>query len=144
MLFLAQQKGHETVLYVPIIHERSSASWAQLALAAMLLIGLPHGARAAATAWIGDKHAAVRLVTAVQATGSESRIDTGLEIRMASGWHSYWRTPGDAGFAPTIDWKDSSNVAPSGKIRRSTGLPSVVALRASSSCISSRRLMKIR
>ena len=30
---------------------------------------------------------------------------------MASGWHTYWRTPGDAGFAPMIDWKHSLNFA---------------------------------
>jgi hypothetical protein len=47
VLFLAQQKGHETLPFRAIIHSGSSASWAQLVLAATLLIGLQHGARAA-------------------------------------------------------------------------------------------------
>ena len=64
---------------------------------------------AAATDWVGDAHAKSRLVTAVEATGSGQHIDAGLEIRMAPGWHAYWRTPGDAGIPPTIDWKDSTN-----------------------------------
>jgi suppressor for copper-sensitivity B len=69
------------------------------------------GAHAAATAWVGDEHAASRLVTAVEATGSGHTIDAGIEIRMAPGWHTYWRTPGDAGIAPTIDWTGSMNLA---------------------------------
>lgn len=68
-------------------------------------------ARAAATAWVGDEHAAARLVTAVEATGSGHTVDAGLEIRMAPGWHTYWRTPGDAGIPPTIDWTGSTNLA---------------------------------
>src|SRR5258708_4923870 len=91
--------------------DRSPLCWVQLMLAATLLVGLPDGAQAAATAWVGDGDASVRLIAAVKATGSESTIDAGLEIRMAPGWHAYWRTPGDAGVAPTIDWKGSTNLA---------------------------------
>lgn len=90
----------------------SAAAWTRLfAIAATVLIGLPDSGHAAATAWVGNKNAKARLVTGVQATGSELRIDVGLEIQMAPGWHTYWRTPGDAGFAPVIDWKSSSNFA---------------------------------
>jgi suppressor for copper-sensitivity B len=78
-------------------------------VAATLLSAASHGAQAAATDWFGDKHASVRLVAAVPTTDSGSAIDAGLEIRMAPGWHAYWRTPGDAGFPPTIDWKGSTN-----------------------------------
>src|SRR6266851_3973136 len=87
----------KTVLLVRRSIGHSPKSWAQLL--------------AAATAWDGNEHARARLVTGVQATGSESRIDIGLEIQMAFGWHTYWRTPGDAGFAPMIDWKHSLNFA---------------------------------
>jgi suppressor for copper-sensitivity B len=78
----------------------------------MALVAAPLGAaRAAATEWVGDEHAAARLVTAVEATGSGRRVDAGLEIRMAPGWHTYWRTPGDAGLPPSIDWSGSINLA---------------------------------
>ena len=30
---------------------------------------------------------------------------------MAPGWKIYWRSPGDAGFPPTIDWSQSTNLA---------------------------------
>jgi suppressor for copper-sensitivity B len=33
-----------------------------------------------------------------------------LEFRFAKEWHGYWRTPGDAGVAPDIDWSGSENI----------------------------------
>ena len=78
----------------------------------MLGIGIPgESSVAAATGWVGDTQAAARLVTAVEATGSSSRLDAGLQIRLAPGWHAYWRTPGEAGLPPSIDWTGSHNVA---------------------------------
>ncbi|MGH7045181.1 MAG: protein-disulfide reductase DsbD family protein [Stellaceae bacterium] len=71
----------------------------------------PAVAFAAATGWIGDDHAASRLITAVEATGVADTITAGIEIRLAPGWHTYWRSPGDAGIAPSIDWSGSSNLA---------------------------------
>jgi suppressor for copper-sensitivity B len=68
-------------------------------------------AHAAATDWVGDTHVAVRLITATNSLGAASTVDAGLEFRLARGWHGYWRTPGDAGVAPVIDWSASGNVA---------------------------------
>jgi DsbC/DsbD-like thiol-disulfide interchange protein len=34
-----------------------------------------------------------------------------VEIVMAEGWKTYWRTPGDAGVPPTFDWSGSTNAA---------------------------------
>ena len=65
---------------------------------------------AATTPWIGDAHAAARMMTAVRATGSTGEIDAALQIRLAPGWHAYWRSPGDAGFPPSIDWSGSQNL----------------------------------
>jgi suppressor for copper-sensitivity B len=88
--------------------------WQRLAAFLMLLLlgaAIPRGpSAAAATGWIGDAHAAARLITAVEASGSSSQLDAGLQIRLAPGWHAYWRTPGDAGIALSIDWKGSENL----------------------------------
>lgn len=35
----------------------------------------------------------------------------GLAIRLAPGWKTYWRSPGDAGIPPQIDWSGSVNLA---------------------------------
>lgn len=34
-----------------------------------------------------------------------------IEIRLAPGWHTYWRVPGEAGIPPTFDWSASRNLA---------------------------------
>ena len=68
-------------------------------------------AKAAATDWVNEPHGSARLISAVEATGSSSQIDVGLEFRLTPGWHTYWRSPGDAGIPPSIDWKGSENFA---------------------------------
>jgi len=83
-------------------------------IAASLVMGAAFGAnspaRAAVTDWIGDAHAAVRLITGSDRLADSSSIEAGLEFRFASGWHGYWRTPGDTGVAPVIDWSGSQNI----------------------------------
>lgn len=44
------------------------------------------------------------------------RLDGGrhmvaLHLRLAEGWKTYWRIPGEAGIAPTFDWSASQNLA---------------------------------
>lgn len=34
-----------------------------------------------------------------------------LRIKLAPGWKTYWRAPGDAGIPPMIDWSGSENLA---------------------------------
>lgn len=34
-----------------------------------------------------------------------------IEIRLAPGWHTYWRVPGEAGIPPAFDWSASTNLA---------------------------------
>ncbi|SHG47217.1 protein-disulfide reductase DsbD family protein [Bradyrhizobium erythrophlei] len=68
-------------------------------------------ARAAATNWVGDSQAVVRLITATDNIAADSTLEAGLEFRFAKGWHGYWRTPGDAGIPPTVDWSASENIS---------------------------------
>jgi suppressor for copper-sensitivity B len=81
------------------------------ALAAVLVLGGTQAGEAAATRWVGDAHAAARLVSAVAGTGTTATVAAGLEIRLAPGWHAYWRSPGDAGIPPSIDFAGSANLA---------------------------------
>jgi len=82
-----------------------------IVLVALLSFGASQTALAATSNWVTDQHGAARLISAVEATGSGAQVDVGLQLRLTSGWHTYWRTPGDAGFPPAIDWKGSENVA---------------------------------
>ncbi len=91
-------------------HPRSGLRLIAAALA-VLALGSPAHALAAATGWVGDAHAAARLITAAGATGSAATVEAGIEIRLAPGWHTYWRSPGDAGIPPSVDWAGSDNLA---------------------------------
>jgi suppressor for copper-sensitivity B len=66
---------------------------------------------AASSDWVREAHGSARLVSAVEATGTGIQLDVGLQLQLTPGWHTYWRSPGDAGIAPTIDWNGSENVA---------------------------------
>ena len=52
--------------------------------------------------------ATLRLVDAGMADG---RPRIGLEIALEPGWKTYWRTPGDAGIPPSLDWSKSTGIA---------------------------------
>ena len=93
---------------VPMCFRRACASAALVAIVLMSM--LTPDARAVATGWVGDQHAAVRLIIAEQATGAMSTVDAGLQIRLAPGWHAYWRTPGAAGIPASITWIGSRNL----------------------------------
>ena len=82
-----------------------------LALAMTLLCGSASEVDAATSAWVGDGHAAVRLITAVDVVSPATPIEAGLEFRYAPGWHGYWRTPGDTGVPPVIDWSGTEGLA---------------------------------
>lgn len=77
----------------------------------LLALGLAGPAQAAANAWDSHEHGSARLITATEATGSGTQLDVAIQFRLTPGWHTYWRTPGDAGFPPTIDWNGSENLA---------------------------------
>src|SRR5579871_2034509 len=75
----------------------------------IVTIALPGGAWAAdASPWDGDAHANLRLVAGSRATDATARA--GIEIKLAPGWKTYWRYPGDSGVPPRFDFADSQNV----------------------------------
>ncbi len=71
------------------------------------------GASAAgASQWVKGHNSAVRLVAGAELTADGGRrLVAGVEIRLAEGWKTYWRHPGDdGGLPPTFDWTGSRNV----------------------------------
>lgn len=82
------------------------------AVAAFLAAAAWSGAAQAATGdWAKHDTVQVRLVTSVEATGGRETIAAGLHLRLTDGWKTYWRSPGDAGAPPTVDWTGSRNLA---------------------------------
>ena len=84
--------------------------WATAAVAAMLLLGAPPLADAASRPWVASHYVEARLLTAVTGTGDLATVPAGVEIKLDDSWKTYWRSPGDAGLPPTLDWAGSSNV----------------------------------
>lgn len=78
---------------------------------ALLLALLPWAARAATGPWVSETNVRARLLAATDGAGQGGDIHAELEISLNDGWDTYWRSPGDAGAAPTIDWSGSTNVA---------------------------------
>ena len=81
-------------------------------LAACLWLAAPASAadRSAASGWVGEPEGRARLVAAQDAVGADGRVDLGVEIRLAPGWHTYWRDPGESGAPPVFDWAGSENL----------------------------------
>ena len=89
------------------VRKRLSGCWFACAL---LLSSLVAGqAMTAAGPWLDHEQSQVRLIAAHSANGPD--LTLGLHFRLQPGWKVYWRTPGDAGFPPSIDWQQSENLA---------------------------------
>ena len=62
---------------------------------------------AAQSSWLETDFVKMRLLSASQTAGTSGIVSLGLEMRLESGWKTYWRSPGDAGLPPRIMLDDS-------------------------------------
>lgn len=86
-----------------------SAPLLGLGLAAIVAAGLAPAQAEDASAWATDLHSKVRLI----AGSNEARqpaLRAGLDIKLAPGWKTYWRYPGDSGVPPHFNFSGSNNV----------------------------------
>lgn len=96
---------------MPLRANRISAA---LILLCTILLGAAAASPAwakAASDWVGTEFADVRLISAVAGTEGRDAVPLGLEFRLAEGWKVYWRSAGDAGYPPQVDWGGSDNLA---------------------------------
>ena len=71
-----------------------------------------HSAWAGASAPHAAEAVTARLVSAQDAvTPDAGTLSAGLDLKLARGWKTYWRSPGEVGLAPQLDWSRSGNVA---------------------------------
>jgi len=84
-----------------------------LALAALVLAASTGDVRAAAdpgaSDWVETEQTRVRLIAA-RPTAGDGAARLGLEFELKPGWKIYWRSPGDAGFPPSLEWQGSANL----------------------------------
>jgi DsbC/DsbD-like thiol-disulfide interchange protein len=82
---------------------------AVLSILAALALGGPVSAQEAAVSpWSKSSHSSLRLIAGATAPSGKQRV--GVEIAMAPGFKTYWRSPGEAGVPPVFDWSGSENV----------------------------------
>jgi DsbC/DsbD-like thiol-disulfide interchange protein len=62
------------------------------------------------SAWDGDARSAARLIAGTAPSQKGTGWRAGVEIRLAPGWKTYWRYPGDSGVPPRFDFAQSVNV----------------------------------
>ena len=87
---------------------KASATLLIAASAALWVAPVDNAIAASASSWDGDTHSAVRLVAGAAVSPVELRA--GIQLRLAAGWKTYWRYPGDSGVAPIFDFSKSQNV----------------------------------
>ena len=82
-------------------------AFAALILGLNLLASPTH---AASSAWVETDHTKLRLISQTDATGNGDVVTLGLHFQMNDHWKIYWRSPGDAGFPPSVETDGSLNV----------------------------------
>ena len=70
----------------------------------LLALLLPAGAWGAESVPVSSQRAIVTLVSETDAVAPGTPYRIGLRMRLAPGWHTYWRNPGDAGVAPELEF----------------------------------------
>ncbi len=76
----------------------------------MLVLARSTWAAETASPWFVTDQGRVRLVAGQSSVGSDATVPLGLEFELKPHWKIYWRSPGDAGYPPHIDWAGSRNL----------------------------------
>lgn len=75
----------------------------------MSLFSAAQPSQAASGAWAQTDYTKLRLVSQTDAVGSSPALTVGLHFQLNDHWKIYWRSPGDAGFPPSITLNGSTN-----------------------------------
>ncbi|MGF1728062.1 protein-disulfide reductase DsbD family protein [Photobacterium kasasachensis] len=93
-----------------------SSLLASIALLATLIASfLPLSAQAVEynTGWLSNPQhppVKVRYMLTGQSDPQANTVEALLEVSLDTGWKTYWRSPGEGGVAPSIDWDLSNNL----------------------------------
>ena len=83
-----------------------------VAIFTLCALALPQKTVAAASQPVTSPALTARLITVQNGvpTGANT-ISAGLQLELEKGWKTYWRSPGEVGLPPSLDWAGSDNVA---------------------------------
>jgi DsbC/DsbD-like thiol-disulfide interchange protein len=101
---------HRPIMITGFDGLRRTVALGAIGICAASLIAASNAAGADASRWDGDARSAVRLIAGSSSPPDGGPIRAGVEIRLKSGWHTYWRYPGDAGVPPRFDFSESQNL----------------------------------
>ena len=59
--------------------------------------------------WSVSETSKLRLISPYSQNDGKNLL-IGLEYEMEPGWKTYWKSPGDGGFAQSISWQNSTNI----------------------------------
>lgn len=95
---------------------RCTFSRVHVAMLAIFVFGLAASsaappASALSSSWVPGHKVKARLVAGRTTPSDGSKLMAFVEIVLEPGWKTYWRSPGDAGLPPSLDWSKSGNVA---------------------------------
>jgi len=82
-----------------------------LVVAALALLSGAAKADDTSTPWVGEASAKSRLIVESYQFVGAGNLHAGVQIKLASGWQTYWRLPGSSGMPPRFDWSGSKNLA---------------------------------
>jgi len=102
--------GKKSMQFLKLIFHQCARPWLGAVILAAALPSSPVSAETASGAWQRTEEASTRLVAAQNRLNADGRIWLGVQIRLAPGWKTYWRNPGESGAPPRFDWSTSDNV----------------------------------
>jgi suppressor for copper-sensitivity B len=89
----------------------TTPSWLIAVALALAAFAPAAHAEPAASDWFVTDQGRVRLIAGADSVGSGGDgIPLGLEFELKPHWKIYWRSPGDAGYPPRLDWNGSENL----------------------------------
>lgn len=75
-------------------------------------VGLAPAAQAASSEKFDSPALTARLIAAQDGVPQSGRtLSAGLDLQLGDGWKTYWRSPGEVGIPPSVDWTGSKNVS---------------------------------
>ncbi len=88
-------------------------TWLLIIASLVLSLSLCIHAQDVTTGWLTNPNhppVKVRFILTGQVDKENREVEGFLEVKLENDWKTYWRSPGEAGISPEIDWGKSNNI----------------------------------